>query len=227
MLLVMYMMMSLPPCSQVCSRTWWWLSYWNSPASPLALVFPQLGQLWLFAAQLEFIFLPSDGSGTFTLLKNCLKVLLDSQAGKGSQLRERNVEYHQSAGTQHISVQKAHCPWLWTELSFFYCSLAFGHPARFFPELRQFVVSLAVVVPLISSPRPRNKVLNQQHWCFRNQFLIMGVRWLSDCRSQPLLSWGSSLSSDFAVLYLDPGERFPWLGEGTVKLLQNGVSDMF
>lgn len=41
-------------------------------------------------------------------------------------------------------------------------SLAFGHPARFFPELGQFVVSLAVVIPLISSPRQRNKVLNEQ-----------------------------------------------------------------
>lgn len=98
-----------------------------------------------------------------------------------------------------------------------------------FPGRQQFVVSVAVAVPLISSPRPRNEVLNEQHWCFRKQFLIVGVKWLSYCRSQPLLSLGSSLSNDSAVLHtaqLDPGERFPWLGEGTTSVFQSGVWDM-
>lgn len=129
---------------------------------------------------------------------------------------------------QHISVQDTHCPWLWTEvLSFLLFSLAFGHPASLFPGRQQYVVSVAVAIPLISSSRPRNKVLNEQHWCFRKQFLIVGVGWLSYCGSQPLLSLGSSLSNDSPVLQLDPRERFPWLGEGTTKVFQNGVSDMF
>lgn len=109
---------------------------------------------------------------------------------------------------------------------FFAFSLAFGHPASWFPGRQQFVVSVAVAIPLISSPRPRNKVLNEQHWRFRKQFLIVGVGWLSYCGSQPLLSLGSSFSNDSPVLQVDPRERFPWLGEGTTKVFQNGVSDM-
>jgi len=45
---------------------------------------------------------------------------------------------------------------------FFAFSLAFGHLESFVSWLSQFVVSVAAAIPLISSLRPRNKVLNEQ-----------------------------------------------------------------
>lgn len=104
--------------------------------------------------------------------------------------------------------------------------IAFGHPVSFFSWASEFVVSVAVAIPLISLPRERNKVLNEQHWHFEKQFLIMGVRWLSYWGSQLLPSLETSLSNDFALHQLDRGERFPWVGEGTTKLFQNSMSNL-
>lgn len=122
MLLMMYMMISLPPCSQVCSGTWWCLSCWNSPAIPLwySPSFISCGFL-LLSLSLSFCPLMVVVRSHSSELSESL--IVDSQAGKGSQLSERNVEEHPSVETQHISVQEAHCLWQKSSLFCFFPSI--------------------------------------------------------------------------------------------------------
>lgn len=145
MLLMMYMMISLPPCSQVCSGTWWCLSCWNSPAIPLWYS-PSFISCGFLLLSLSLSFCP-----LMVVVHSHSSELSKSLSGFSGRKRFP-TEWEKCGGTS-VSRDTAHLrvggSLPVTEVLSFAFSLAFGHPVSLFLGRQQFVVSVAAA----SSPR--------------------------------------------------------------------------
>lgn len=107
-----------PPCSQACFGTWQGLSYWNSPASPPAPVFP----LPVPAVPFRWLYLPVLWWLLYTPTPQKPAASCSGFAGR-EKLSARNVEQHQSTEMEHIAMWEALGPSPWTEalaLPFFF-----------------------------------------------------------------------------------------------------------